>query len=289
MCKETNNRNLINIIEGKVSIKLVQELDSIINEASKNKVLLHVLRILNIEEPLRYFQEARMKRIINTVKILSKILKNYDYAFFKLVKPVTYVPADVDILVNTNYFRNVVKEVRGLGFKIKVKDPYCVTFVKGDLIIDLYTYPSLGGMIFINGQELLTYTTIKEINGIEIKALENYAEVLATATHAIYKERIYTLNDYFTVEKWISGKTFKLAEELKCKPVIEISLDLNRKIRQGIIKAPYKIPTYLWIKQLIQKLKEDNLTRATLVNMLKALASKRGVNSLISKFVRETY
>jgi len=36
------------------------------------------------------------------------------------------------------------------------------------------------------------------------------------ASHAIYEERIYTLNDHFTVEKWASEKALKLAQELKC-------------------------------------------------------------------------
>lgn len=29
-----------------------------------------------------------------------------------------------------------------------------------------------------------------------------YAEALVVAAHAIIKERIYTLNDYFTTQKW---------------------------------------------------------------------------------------
>jgi hypothetical protein len=45
-----------------------------------------------------------------------------------------------------------------------------------------------------------------------------------TASHAIYKERICTPNDYFTVEKWASKKTLKLAQELKCEEALKTAI-----------------------------------------------------------------
>jgi hypothetical protein len=53
---------------------------------------------------------------------------------------------------------------------------------------------------------------IKEFNGVEVVSLESYAEALVSAAHAVYKERIYTLNDYFTVKEWTTEETFKLAK-----------------------------------------------------------------------------
>jgi len=46
----------------------------------------------------------------------------------------------------------------GLGYRVVVKDPYCLTLTKGDSMIDLYVHPSLGGVIFINGQGLLEHS-----------------------------------------------------------------------------------------------------------------------------------
>ena len=40
--------------------------------------------------------------------------------------------------------------------------------------------------------------------------METYAEALMAITHAVYKERVYALNDYMTVRAWFSAKTLKL-------------------------------------------------------------------------------
>jgi len=45
--------------------------------------------------------------------------------------------------------------IEGRGYRVAVEDPYRLTLTKGDSIIDFYVHPSLGGVIFINGQGLL--------------------------------------------------------------------------------------------------------------------------------------
>ncbi len=281
-------KNLITILEGQILPEI--NVHFLIDKAHKNKVLLHALRALNLQGPLREKQESAIKNATKVVQDLSKHLKEYDHAFFKLVKPIAYVPADVDILIRTDQVGEVAKKIMKLGYRIAVKDPYCITLKKADSIIDLYVYPSLGGVIILNGQKLLEYTTTKSFNGIEIRTLEDYAEALVAAAHSIYKERIYTLNDYFIVEKWASPKTHKLAQELECKNSLEAALILNRKIHQGSIEAPYKIPIPEWLMMLLlQKFQADVLTRATSINMLKTLANRHGINQLTSKLTRETY
>lgn len=279
---------LIDIITGRRAAYQADK-DSLIDKASKNKVLLHVLRVLDIQGPLRESQERGMRRKLNVIQALSRLLKNHNYAFFKLVKPVSYVPADIDLLVDVSQARKVVKEIIGLGYRIEVKDPYCITLTRGASIVDVYIHPSLGGVIFIDGKKLLEHVDIKEFNGVEIRALEGYAEALVAASHAIYKERIYTLNDFFTVEKWVSKKTIKLAQELECESALNAAINLNRKIRLGLIETPYKIPLPLWLAILMQKFQTDDITRATSPNILKTLTNKRIGKQLISKLTRETY
>ena len=285
--KQTITKILIDILEGK---RLPQtNIDILIDRASGNKVLLHLLRVLNIQGSLRERQESGMRRVMSVVQALSKFLKDYDYAFFKLIKPVSYVPADVDLLVDASQARRVAHEVMGLGYRIEVKDPYCITLTRGGSIIDLYVHPSLGGVIFINGQRLLEHTCTKEFDGTEVRSLESYAEALVAASHAIYKERIYTLNDFFTVEEWTSKKTIRLAQELGCEDALRVAINLNRKIRLGLLETPYKIPVPLWLAMLMRKFQKDNLTRATSVGILKTLTNRRAGKLLISKLTRETY
>jgi hypothetical protein len=40
-----------------------------------------------------------------------------------------------------------------LGYTVAAKDPYCITLTKGNSIIDLYLYLSLGGVIIIDGKK----------------------------------------------------------------------------------------------------------------------------------------
>jgi hypothetical protein len=216
-------------------------------------------------------------------------LREYNHAFFKLIKPVSYVPADVDLLIDEGQAEKAAHEIMRLGYTVAVKDPYCITLTKGDSIIDLYIHPSLAGATIIDGQRLLEHKCPMEFNGAEITSLERYAEALIAASHAIYKERIYTLNDYFTVDRWTSRKTIKLAQELRCEEALKISINLNRKIRLSILETPYKIPLPTWLAILTRKLRRDSLTRATSINMLKTLTNKRAGKLLTSRLTRETY
>jgi hypothetical protein len=221
------------------------------------------------------------------IHIDSKLFRNY--VFFKLVKPLSYVPADIDILIDANEIGKVVHEIVGLGYNIAVKDPYCITFMKGGSIIDLYVHPSLGGMIFIDGGKLLEHVCLREFDGVEIVSLESYVEALVSAAHAVYKERIYTLNDYFTVKEWARKETFKLAGELKCISALKLAVEINEAIGRGFIEAPYKIPVIIWAKLLVQKMISDPLTKLTSKNLVSSIGGKRGLKLLVLKFMRESY
>jgi hypothetical protein len=264
-------------------------LAALLSHARKNKILLHMLRTYNIEGPLRERQELGIRKIVEVVQTLSKLLKEYNYAFFKLIKPVSYVPEDVDLLIDEGQAEKAAQEIMRLGYTVAVKDPYCITLTKGNSIIDLYIHPSLGGAIIIDGQRLLEHRCPMEFNGVEIMSLERYAESLVAASHAIYKERIYTLNDYFTVDRWASRKTIKLAQELRCEEALKVAIYLNKKIRLGILETPYKIPLPTWLAILTRKLRRDSLARATSINMLKTLVNKRSGKLLTSRLTRETY
>jgi len=282
-------RTIVELIEEHKKSSNVSLSPSLVEHAIRNKVLLQLLRTLDINDSLREKQERGYAVIVNEVERISHALKGLSYAFFKLVKPLSYVPADVDLLVDVSQVKSAAHEIMGLGYRVAVKDPYCLTLTRGDSIVDLYVHPSLGGVIIINGQKLLEHSCTMEFNGAEIRSLEGYAEALVAASHAIYKERIYTLNDYFTVEKWTSEKTIRLARELKCKEALKTAIELNRKIGLGMLETPYKIPLPTWLAMLIRKFQIDGLTRASSIGMLKTLTSKRAGMLLASKLMRETY
>jgi hypothetical protein len=68
-------------------------------------------------------------------------------------------------------------------------------------MVDVYVHPTLGDVIDMDGQEFLSHVRVMDFKGLRIKSLESYAEALVSAAHAVYNERIYTLNDYFTVKE----------------------------------------------------------------------------------------
>jgi len=285
---KASTKHLINLIK-EDSQKMGVDLSSLIDLASKNKVLLQLLVKLDVKNSLRKLQEEGIGNIVRLVEILSKNLDGFSFAFFKFVKPVSYVPADVDVLVKYDEREEIIRRIEGLGFKIEVKEPFCTTLIKGSSIVDVYVHPTLGGMVYMDGQRLLDYVSIKEFNGIKIRTLESYVEALVSAAHAIYKERIYTLNDYFTVKEWATEETFKLAKELKCSSVLEFAIKINDAIDKGLIEVPYKIPVYTWAKLLVQKVLRDPLTRSTSKNLVRVLGTRRGMELLKSKFTRESY
>jgi len=285
---KASTKHLINLIKEDAQ-KMEVNLSSLIDLAYKNKVLLQLLVKFNVKNSLRKLQEECIGNIVRLVENLSKDLDGFSFAFFKLIKPVSYVPADVDVLVKYDEKEEIIRRIKRLGFRIKVKEPFCTTLVKGSFIIDVYVHPTLGGMAYMNGQRLLDYVSIKEFNGIKIRTLESYVEALVSAAHAIYKERIYTLNDYFTVKEWVTEETFKLAKELKCSSALELAVKINDTIENGLVEAPYKIPMYTWAKLLVQKFLRDPLTRSTSKNLIKYLGTKRGIGLLNSKLTRESY
>lgn len=284
------NEQLIHILEQKeLNLQTKSELKALEELAIKNKVLLQLLRSLDIRDTLRETQEKALKKITHTAELISKVLRDHSYAFFKLVKPISYVPADIDILVSVKHVGEAIKSIRSLGYDIAVKDPYCVTFVKEGSIIDVYTYPSIGGTVFIDGQKLLEHVRETTFGYADVRALEPYAEALVVAAHAIYKELIYTLNDYFTIKKWADWRSLRLADELGCRPALELAMRLNWRIGNELLDMPYKIPTSLWLSLLLKKLWKDELVRGTSTNILKTLIRRSSRKMIASKLKRETY
>ena len=257
--------------------------------ASKNKVLLHFLRTLGIRNDVRLREEAKYMRFLGNLGVVVDALEGLDYVFIKLRKPVVYVPADIDVLVTRNQVPEAVSRLMRRGFSVKVVEPYCVTMVSESAIVDLYVYPTLGGMIYLDAVRLLEHRVFTELGGIEVPVLETYVEALLAIAHAVYKERIYTLNDYMTVRAWFSTKTIKLAEELNCLNAVGETIIIHRLVEGQRLALPYRTPLTRWLGLLGCKVLRDGLARATLFNLPKTLKDRRFGKLVLSKVVRETY
>ena len=125
--------DLINAIKlGEVD----SHLDDLIQLASRNKILLYFLRVLDIYNDDRRREEDGFKYFMYSLKEVNDVLRNsnYEYSFFKLYKPITYVPADIDILISVNDVTKVAKHLIRYGYKLNVLEPYTITLTKDKTI-----------------------------------------------------------------------------------------------------------------------------------------------------------
>ncbi len=260
-----------------------------IQTASDNKVLLGFLRALDLGGRVRSIEEARYTGFLKNLQIISEALEGLNHAFIKLRKPVVYVPADIDILVDRGDIARAVGRLQRIGFRIAVREPYTVTMTRGNSIVDLYTNPTVGGVIYARGSKLLEYIEKTRIEGIEIPTLQREAEAVLTAAHAVYKERIYTLNDHITIRRWLNRRAYRIAEELECHEALNHTIRISEKVERREEQLPHRIPLITWIQKILTKTIRDNTTASTLPNIAKKLKNPRIGREIISRITRNTY
>ncbi|MEM2288825.1 MAG: hypothetical protein QW503_07040 [Sulfolobales archaeon] len=283
------------------TLKLVESIDSgriaggsigeLIELAKLNKVLLGFLRRVGYEGPLRVVEESLYRRYMTEVVKVTKALRGLDYALYKFRKPIEHVSVDIDVLVRYEHLLKAVKALASIGFRVEVLEPYTVTMVRGEAIVDLYTHPSFAWIVYLDGERLLEEVETIEIDpvGVEVRALTVEAEAIATVAHAIYKEHIYLLSDYYVTREWLNTKALGLARELKAGEAVETALRLNEQIEKGLVEAPIKFTPVQSIEILARKFVEDSSFRATTVNILRLAMRKRTMQQLIWRIKRKTY
>jgi len=283
------------------TLKLVRSIDSgdvadgsieeLAELAKLNKVLLGFLRRVGYRGPLRIMEESLYRRYMAEVARVSEALRGLDYAFYKFRKPVEHVSVDIDVLVRYEHLMKAIKALAGMGFRVEVSEPYTVTMIRSGTMVDLYTHPSFAWIMYLDGERLLEETeTIKiDSTGVEAKALTKEAETIATAAHAIYKEHIYLLTDYYVTKQWLNNKALKLAKELNAEEAIHTSLKLNTQIEQGLAETPIKLNPAQTAKILTTKFTKDPNFRATSINTIKLVTKKRTIQQLVSRIRRKSY
>ncbi|MEM3437501.1 MAG: hypothetical protein QXP55_03055 [Nitrososphaerales archaeon] len=268
--------------------KPIKLLPQLLEHAKRNKMLLHLLRKLNVKGQIRSMEEAKYAKTLEAIANVAENLNGLEYTLFKVFKPVAYVPADIDVLISSKDLKIAIRRLNKLGLRAIVKDSYCLT-LNGEFIVDLYTYPNFANIIYLDARELMNYVTENKINGVAIRTLTNSAEVVVVLAHALYKEQIYTLNDKITIQTWLDGESEAIFEELKAKKALELAQKINRQIDDGLIETPYKIPMTKALTLMACKALQDPLTRATIPKLLARLMDKRLTTQIVSRIRRVTY
>lgn len=257
--------------------------------ASLNKVLLGYLRRSESRGPFRAREERRFRVFLEALAGVSEALEGLDHVFIKLRRPVEYVPADIDVLVGPGDVAEASLRLRGLGYRPVERDPYTLTMERGPIVVDLYTHPALGGMVYMDPGPLWGAVEDARVHGLRLRALKPYAEALLAATHATIKEAIYTLNDHLTVTLWADRRTLELAVETRNQEALRLALGVSRLVSEGAIALPWKMGAPQWIALLARKTAGDSLARATSPNLLKALLGRRAGRLVASRALRSSY
>ncbi len=259
----------------------------IIECARRNKVLLGILRKYPISFGLLNRLEARFRSITDSVEELSELMDGLNYAFFKLIKPIPYVPSDVDLLISKSDLEDAVSKLLKAGYHLVTRSRSTLTFRK-DVTVDLYIDPSFGDLVYIDGASLLKFKCQEVFEEIRITHLCPEVEALVIATHALFKEWILTLNDVISFSEYCGYETYVMADEFRFRSLMLDMSELVRRSFSGEIELPYKVPLNKWIYYFLEKLR-DPVTRGTIPSFIRRLlfAALRG--EIIYKINRESY
>ena len=268
-----------------------KEIPRLLRRAGANKVLLGFMRRAGIRGRLRELEEKRYSRYMAQVVESAILLEGLDYAFFKFRKPVEHVSVDIDVLIDTGDVGEAVRRMVRAGYRVVVKEPYTVTLEKTSIPLDLYTHPAFAWIVYMDGRRLLE-CCVEEVElkpGVKARMLTKAAEVVAVASHAVYKEHIYLLSDYYVIREWLDSRALVLAEELGVKDSLRLSLYLNKLLDHGVLEAPIRIDALKVVRLLISKAVRDRVFRATSLNILKYMARRNFGEHLATRLTRSSY
>lgn len=283
--------------------------------ARKNKISLLLLNNIEklSEEKKRYNQ--RYTQVLNMLRFLGKTFTHplLNYVLIKTIKPYPYIPSDVDLLMKTSAdLQKAVSLLRKEGFILVEKEKHEITLFseKYSLNVDLYLELNVVDFIYLDKTQLFKHTDFKTIHDSKIRVLRPPAELVVVASHALYKEQIVTLNDFYTFltyhEYLIEGKT--IARNTKTLFAYNFMLQLMYKLlnwfstksqkgeadlKSGTTKGeqpdfPHKASWEILLKAFWEKL-FDSYALPSLLDVTKHLLKPKFYKNLISHRLRETY
>lgn len=289
--------------------------------ARLNKIhLLYAIYTNNMSLTLKSLYNISVSTLLDVSKIFND--NKIDYAIFKTIKPFSYIPSDIDILIHYKDLNKVIKLLEEHNYSRYIKDSLCTTMRK-DTNIDLYLDPSVSNLAYLDGELLMKHKCVKNINDTEVHTLTNYAEIIAVACHSFYKEQLFTLSDYYTLTilaeehkriddiinfarinntidvlkvtanicKQITLQAFEIDHLIICKIADLLNQDVyntHRDYPNGFITLPYKFPIIFVMKSLMKKVSEERGNITLMKGILKSI-SLRQLRKLLDHKVRETY
>ncbi|MFP3215981.1 MAG: hypothetical protein RXP99_01670 [Vulcanisaeta sp.] len=212
----------------------------LLRDAERNKVLLEFAERANAAE-IAEAEKRKLKQVVEVAAEVHEALEGVEHVFIKLVKPVRYVPADVDLL--TSQPKEAAAILVRRGYRLVVREPYTITLRKNGINVDLYLHPSVGNIVFLRAERLRGEVRQADFHGVKLPALKPPAETALAIAHAVYKDGEVTLNDAVTYLRWREG-TLEKCGEWKCIDAAGRFLAALHDVLTGRAPAPRPIPTW---------------------------------------------
>ncbi|MCW4009506.1 MAG: nucleotidyltransferase family protein [Candidatus Bathyarchaeota archaeon] len=302
-----------------------------LHSASLNKVVLLYLESLvkcgkidPQDTELKALRE-RQQKILQLAAFLGDLFerKSISYVVMKTLRPFPYTGADVDVIVgNPKGFSAAVRILQENGFLLLGNDLYSATLFREDFDanVDLQLEVSVSGLPYLDKKALLLHSYTYEFNGVSIKTLKPYAEVTVIASHAFYKEHMYTLADFYTTALSINQDNYvdlcKLAQKTNSTTPLSVLLSWTQNVSTQILHThlsavddalkilgghalahllpqemmfPLKFPKSFVLLTLAHKISTDSNVRSSLPAALSSSFSQKQLRALLFHFTRESY
>ncbi len=304
-----------------------------LRNASLNKVDLLYLESLgklgkisvNDVELLRL--RTKQEKIRQLVCFLANLFngKCISYSVMKTLRPFAYAGSDVDVLLKEpNDFTNAVKVLQNRGFLLsESQNRFTATLAQhdSDIYVDLQLEATVSSLPYMNKHVLFQNVKNVQIDGVTVKTLNAPAELIIVASHALYKEHMYTLADFYSSVLTLTHDNVKatcdLAEKTMSKlavstlfvwtqkianlafktniPAVTAALAVldysvpERMLSGSDLRLPFRLSKYFIFFSLMNKIYKDSYTRSGLVNALAESLSQEQLRRIICHFERQSY
>ncbi len=281
--------------------------------ASLNKINLLYAQLTQSKD-----EESLSQKYNETLKTINEISNDFNdnglnYAIFKTIKPFPYTPSDIDILIGYKDLEQAKTTLSRRGYNSIAKDIFCTTMHK-DMNIDLYLEPSVANLPYLSSTILMQEKkATRLVDGSNAATLCNEAEFIAVSCHSLYKEQMFTLNDFITLALLAEGaqisKVIEIANNLNVLDAVMLVSGLSRTIIDELMIVPkiarlfenlnvpkipvsgmpHKFSATTVSKMLFKKIMHDRQTRKYVPRAVIANLSRRQVKKFIEHIRRTTY
>jgi len=302
--------------------------------AKINKIPLFYLESLSDTERNQFKSQydafrMRHEKVVRSIAYVSEVFEksHVNYSFFKTIKPFSYLPSDVDVLINSaGDFSRALRALTKVGFVKMAEDSFSTTMKNLErdsflLDVDLQLAPSVANIPYINTAMLFDHVIEKRNGNALIKTLDANADIIVAASHSFYKEHMFTLSDYYTIALLSSNvspsdlfdlslrtkttlsvfTTFTLVNQItkvafgrKLENVENIIKKIGEPLTancylQKSIDVPFKFSQIWSFLALMNKVIEDPLPRSSILKAFYNSMSTDQLDKLLKHFIRETY